>query len=122
MNPQTVQNIAVLMFDKLVNDPIINLDAKLMIYLRKQLFSAFDQDVVLPKPEVVERGQIENLKKMFMSLSPEEKAAVVQQIQESVQGAVQSSPGGGGVKNPAPSTAPQPVMSGNGTGLSRAAA
>ena len=119
MNPQTVQNIAVLMFDKLVNDPIIALDPKLVLYLRKQLFSAFDQDVVLPKPEVVEKGQIDQMKKMFMSLSPEEKAAVVQQISQAM-------PEGGGapVGGGAPSgVAKKPVMNGNGSsnGLSAAA-
>lgn len=121
MNPQTVQNIAVLLFDKLVEDPIIALDPKLQLFLRKQLFSAFDQDVVLPKPEQVEQGQMDNLKKMFMSMTPEEKASVLQQIQGAAQGAPSSAPGSNGAKNLAPSAAPQPSMSGNGNGLAAAA-
>lgn len=116
MNPQTVQNIAVLMFDKLVNDPVINLDPKLTLYLRKQLFSAFDQDVVLPKPEVVEKGQLDQLKKMFMSLSPEEKAEVVSQISSAMQGGGAGPPSGGGP----PGMAPKPTGSTvNGNGIQR---
>lgn len=95
MNRETVQQTAVVLFDKLVQDPIINLDPKLQIYLRKLLLSAFDQSVVLPKPEMIEQQRIDDLRKMFAGMKPEEKMAVVQEMQM----AMTKGPGGNGSGN-----------------------
>jgi len=86
MSRQSVREMAVFVFQTFLQDPIFNLDPKLQLWLRRQLLSAFDQNVELPQPEEVQQLQQQQLQQAILQMPPEGKAQILAEVQKAAEG------------------------------------
>ena len=93
MNRQSVREMAVFMFQTFLQDPIFQLDPKLQLWLRRQLLSAFDQNVELPQAQEVQKLQQEQLQQAILQMPPEGKAKILAEVQKLQQQGAQNGAG-----------------------------
>lgn len=108
MNRQVRQEIAVLIFDKLSMDPLLQGVPQIQRQLRQAVLDAFDQSIKLPSVEEIKQLQQDQLLAAIQKMPPEQQQAIFAGlIREAAGGA-----GGGQPANGQPTG--QPAGDGNG--------
>lgn len=103
MNRQARQEIAILIFERLASDPMLQAVPQIQRQIRQAVLDAFDQSIRLPSVEEIKGLQQEQLLGAIQKMPPEQQQAIF-------AGLIREASGGNG----APAANGQPAGAGNG--------